>query len=224
MGRMTSVSSVGALFLVSVTAWVACDRLNLPETVEHWPLVGKHLTVECYECHDRPVGPEPTDCASCHIGVRPTPHYDGPCEDCHTPIGWDDISGAHEFFPLEGGHAVDCIECHTTEGIYDGLDPACASCHEQDRPEGGHHEPDDCGNCHTIEGWDRVEHDHQCSLPHEGYGECDDCHITESYQEFSCIHCHEHSEDKMNSEHRGETSDYIWESTACLDCHPKCKD
>ena len=40
-----------------------------------------------------------------------------------------------------------------------------------------------------------------------------------NYNAFSCTHCHEHNQSRMNSEHQGENG-YSWQSSACYNCHP----
>ncbi|MEZ5289426.1 MAG: hypothetical protein R2712_32415, partial [Vicinamibacterales bacterium] len=47
---------------------------------------------------------------------------------------------------------------------------------------------------------------------------CSTCHQT-STQSFTCLVCHEHSQSRMDSEHRGR-SGYRYDSLACYSCHP----
>lgn len=49
---------------------------------------------------------------------------------------------------------------------------------------------------------------------------CNACHTnTETFKQFTCVDCHAHTEDLMAPRHSG-ISAFIFESTACLACHP----
>ena len=206
--------------------WAACLNLTPEEPASHFPLEGLHEPLECEDCHTTPLGPVPEECSHCHGDVRPEGHSEGvklgECDDCHTSFGWDQIGGTHSFFPTMEAHDVPCETCHTTEGVYSGLDGACESCHGEARPE-DHYPNRDCVDCHSVEGWEVSDHDHQCEIPHEGYGECRDCHLEWTFDPFSCTHCHEHAEEPMADVH-GPRPAYIWESPACLECHQNCSD
>lgn len=53
------------------------------------------------------------------------------------------------------------------------------------------------------------------------WAQCADCHPTANdYKIFTCLNCHEHRQDKMDSEHR-EVGGYIYDSQACYTCHPR---
>jgi hypothetical protein len=123
--------------------------------------------------------------------------------------------------PIVGEHSsLECASCH---GKSLSEVPTCTQCHEQDRQYADHYPGLECGKCHQITAWEGLEHDHQCKLPHEGYGECTDCHLGTT-SSFSCTHCHAHGESEMKKEHRGETNNFVWESKACLECHSQCKE
>ena len=54
-------------------------------------------------------------------------------------------------------------------------------------------------------------------LPHERILEC---HLRpDNFAFFSCIDCHEHRKSEMDNKH-DEVPGYVWESEACLSCHP----
>jgi Zn finger protein HypA/HybF involved in hydrogenase expression len=124
-------------------------------------------------------------------------------------------------FPLEFAHAeATCTDCHGTSSL-DGLDSTCAQCHEAVRPAG--HYTGDCGDCHSAAGWDDADFDHRdfFPTPHEGVRDCGDCHpVAGDRSVFTCTDCHAHQRADMEDEHRGETSNFRYESGACLDCHP----
>lgn len=122
-------------------------------------------------------------------------------------------------FALTNAHAVACTACHT-DGTYGDLDEACGSCHEGDRPP-DHHGTTDCGGCHVPTRWEdaTIDHDRFFPTPHHGVSECVDCHPGGDTTDFTCTDCHEHSASHTNSEHH-EVGNYVYESHACLDCHP----
>jgi len=210
--------------LVSLPAASGCHPGWDPQRDPTFELVGRHEPLECVACHpaDRPLAPLPTACSTCHEAARPPGHYPGDCATCHTPFGWDDIVVDHDFFPLTAAHDLEgCTACHDPEG-YSGLDPACGSCHEPDRPP-DHFGAEDCGSCHvpTVWGDATFDHDRLFPLPHHGVGDCGSCHLDPgSYATFSCIDCHEHARAETNDDHR-EVANYEYASDACLRCHPR---
>jgi len=119
-----------------------------------YALIGKHVEIECSDCHERAdaavlaegerrfIGAS-QDCASCHED----PH-DGrmvkSCESCHGQSNpFTDLDGfVHtEDFALTGVHdALNCADCHAPDSAYavealgghDAPPPRdCASCHEE---------------------------------------------------------------------------------------------
>lgn len=207
-----------ALLTALVLLLGGCDPwASTPE--DHFKLVGAHVGAQCEGCHtDERIGPVSSQCESCHLQDKPDPHYDGSCKDCHDPTSWSNFS--HRFFPLENGHDLSCGDCHEQEP-YEALDPTCESCHE--RP--ADHADGACDGCHTPTDWEgTIDHDSFFPTPHRGVSECIACHTTGDYSTFECIECHEHRESKMDDEHKGETNNYEWKSSACLKCHPKGKE
>ncbi|HOY04923.1 MAG TPA: hypothetical protein PLO67_05950, partial [Saprospiraceae bacterium] len=82
--------------------------------------------------------------------------------------------------------------------------------------------------CHTTSAWtpSNWNHDQQYfpiySGNHDGeWDDCIECHTTpNNYALFSCITCHEHSnQSQVNNDH-DEVSGYQYTSTACYSCHP----
>lgn len=128
-----------------------------PDAFEHdlvgFAMGGKHLELECTECHehaDAPVLPEDArrflgldrDCATCHED----PHEGAmarSCAECHGQDAFDDLAPfVHdERFPLAGAHAAaDCYDCHEEGSLHSvealggkGPEPpwrTCVDCHE----------------------------------------------------------------------------------------------
>jgi hypothetical protein len=84
----------------------------------------------------------------------------------------------------------------------------------------------DCASCHTTDpGWMPATFDHDAQFfpiysgEHNGvWSDCVECHPNPSnYAEFTCITCHANPD--TDNDHFGVPG-YIYESTACLVCHP----
>lgn len=122
----------------------------------------------------------------------------------------------------------DCLECHTT-GSYEAYE--CIECHEHAQaPMGNEHddvrdyrwESTACVDCHPDgESLDRASHSQFPidSADKHAAVSCGDCHSTGGYEDYSCIDCHAHRADKMNSAH-DDVNQYSFTSPACYDCHP----
>jgi Cytochrome c7 and related cytochrome c len=134
-----------------------------------YPLLGKHLTVGCAECHSNGDFKKPlpfANCAECH---KPDPHKgqfesrpkQGECAECHTVDGWKpslfDVK-KHDTskYPLRGKHiAVDCGKCHLPAGkdtIYEVKFAACTDCHKDAHDGQFAAAPyrNRCEDCHTV--------------------------------------------------------------------------
>ncbi len=231
------------------TDCVAChaeETWRVPDMVaEHrgtrFPLIGAHAAVACWRCHEgAEVGnfvPVDVECISCHLDDLE--RADDPdhlalgfplsCDECHAPTSWDRAGFAHPFFRLDGAHAaIDCAACHA-DG-FGGTPTACFDCHmddwfgaEPDHAAAGF--PMTCQQCHNASDWDDVDFDH-AFFPIQGgdHGrlDCADCHPTGA-STFTCTSCHEHSKSEMDDEH-DDVGDYLYQSPACLACHPNGKE
>jgi len=127
-------------------------------------LAGQHATVDCAACHKAPatrVKPASATCAACHRD----PHrgtFKQDCRACHSERGFTgatfDHPGATGFALTSGHGGLTCKSCHT--GIsppgrtrasqnldYRGLQPACATCHDDPHAsELG----SSCATCHST--------------------------------------------------------------------------
>jgi hypothetical protein len=177
----------------------------------NFPLVGKHRTLSCRECHINLVFEgTPTDCEVCHWQRRQDDRYSlrlgMRCSDCHTPQSWKKVDPAlwsHETnvgYRLEGVHrTLDCEACHGSAG-FSPRPTACFDCHARDyqgTDEPNHAQagfPTDCSQCHSQRGWD------DAAFAHTGFerngrhatAACTDCHKNGVYQGTSseCVSCH----------------------------------
>lgn len=210
---------------------------------DFFPLTGGHKVSNCYSCHSASSFKGlSTDCYSCHKSdyentINPKHQQAGfstGCQTCHTVNSWVPANFNHSItqFPLTGKHInVGCNSCHIT--TYTGTPKDCYSCHKTNY-EGAQNPnhlaakfPVDCIQCHSTNGWSPASFNHdQLYFPvysgkHKGkWSLCTDCHSTPSnFSKFSCIDCHEHRKSEMDKEHEDVTG-YIYESSACLNCHP----
>lgn len=216
-----------------------------PTTYSHdyYPLVESHALPSCTDCHQADLYQgTSTACFTCHESdykQAENPNhvlsqFDVDCSICHTLVpDWKPANFDHALFSLTQGHAItDCAKCHLN-GIYNGLDPTCLSCHQTDyqtTTNPNHVQAGfstNCLECHsTAPGWPSTfDHDNLFfpiySGKHQGeWNSCTDCHTTGSYAVFSCIDCHEHNQADMAEEH-DDVGGYLYNSARCFDCHPQ---
>lgn len=169
-----------------------------------YPLRGKHVKVECDECHLVAKGPiyesklEVT-CISCHRKDDEHKEQLGEkCADCHNEKRWDDVPYDHNKarYPLTGAHyKVDCKDCHATPAYRDTR-TTCSACHRDDdkhkRAFGFK-----CESCHHTRSWMAWDFDHsQTRFKIDGAhdtADCYDCHIPDRDRPVpgTCVGCHE---------------------------------
>lgn len=221
---------------------------NVPEIHEEngFPLIGTHSNLSCVECHTSEsslifnrLGNE---CIECHrddyLATQNPNHvvsgFSQDCMECHSSLGfgWDADGIIHDFFPLTGGHDIgDCSACHDVSNFGD-ITSDCFACHMDDyaNTTNPNHVaanfPTDCVQCHTTDpGWMPATFDHDGQFfpinsgKHENeWNSCTDCHLNPNdYSVFTCLTCHKQGE--TDDEHDG-VGGYIYESNACLACHP----
>jgi hypothetical protein len=217
---------------------VPFDHLELSGGFE---LVGAHAGVECTSCHSLPGGGVPTapagpgDCIACHLDDYQHEHggsgFPTDCLQCHSVFDWEAAEFDHAAttgFELIPGHDLLCIECHvgsTAQTIHAPQGPEdCYACHtlDYDSEHAGTGFSTDCRECHGTTTWEGASFDHDFPIrtgPHAG-GDCVDCHLLPGdFDAFSCVTCHEHAQTDMDEKHRQEAG-YVYESGACLSCHP----
>jgi hypothetical protein len=239
-------------------SWMVTSITQLHQ-LSRFPLIGPHTVADCKDCHKNllesepaagtasrlrfdPLGVECFDCHKNNYTSTTSPNhvqsnYPTSCEECHkmNSFSWTGASINHSFFPLEGGHAIDCNQCHTS-GTYSKIPSDCISCHQPDYASAKN--PDhvalnfstNCTDCHTSKypEWKPADYkQHDASFPiysgkHNGvWNSCAECHTNPAnYSQFTCIACHDHSnQSDVDSKHNG-VSGYVYNSTACYGCHP----
>lgn len=249
--RAVSNSTLGILSVVALAllfGWFLgqSQELEAQQEVEQWtveshdrtnfPLVGKHRTVTCRECHlDGVFEGTPTACEACHWERRQDDRYKLQlgihCADCHQPFTWKHVAPNnwnHEMgtgYPLEGIHrTLDCVECHA-EGNFRGTTADCFGCHEKDYSDSRN--PDHvaagfstaCQECHFNSTWQgaRFSHDFYPLTGQHAMATCSDCHSSGQYQGLpsECVFCHQADYDRAQEpDHRGSGF-----PTDCEACH-----
>lgn len=185
-----------------------------------FPLVGKHVGVDCKLCHKEKYT-EPINfsaCKNCHIdyhkgefvknGISPD------CAECHSLTeGFSQSLFSLEQhqkteFPLKGSHAATpCFSCHVSEEkwTFKQYTFTCTQCHPN--IHGDRFEikgVTDCERCHDSESWFPSKFDHNLTaFPLDG-----------SHAKVECRLCHK------SSEKDGKTRvDYKIPKHQCIDCH-----
>jgi hypothetical protein len=185
-----------------------------------FPLVGKHKSVGCNNCHKNPSGYKMkfSLCTDCHQDFHKAQfvvnNRTQNCAECHTEYGFRPSSFSLEShnktkFQITGAHlATPCESCHYQKNnwTFKGIVITCISCHENIHknelkiefiPE------NNCGFCHQTEGWITINFDHgKTSFSLLG-----------KHSSVNCGSCHRKTEN--------ETSSIIFSSLKkeCENCH-----
>lgn len=161
-------------------------------------LTDTHAEVWCHDCHEGERKPE-FQCANCHEPPMAS-HFEGDCQDCHSPEGFEQAALAADFehpVSLANNHAtLDCIDCHTggQSLVYE-----CANCHEP--PSASHFGPN-CEECHTPTGFAGATippglHPIELTGGHLR-ATCDVCHAEGTrVPEYICSNCHRPPDDHL---------------------------
>jgi hypothetical protein len=178
-----------------------------------WPLVeldaafphpialeGRHAEVWCHDCHEGVEKPS-YQCANCHEPPMAS-HFEGDCEDCHTPAGFEQavLADFEHPVPLEGNHATaSCSACHAEGQV---LTYECSACHQ---PPSEEHFGPDCEECHTPEGFaGAIIPPELHPIPLVGAhlrATCSVCHADdERVPEYVCSNCHQSPEDHLEGD------------------------
>jgi hypothetical protein len=185
--------------------WSIVRNFDHSKTV--FPLIGKHATVACAECHinlGHRTGTaknefrtkEFQDCSPCHVSPHAPSFSKQSCLSCHTPARWAAMSQKpfdHSLtsFPLRGKHAqLECRQCHETTGKHSFaqsfklLKTTCAECHKD--PHKGVFQrayANDCSLCHNEETFIpstfTLEHHQRSRFP-----------LTGAHTAIPCRECH----------------------------------
>jgi hypothetical protein len=238
-----------AVGIVMLLLWFSGQNFGLggkQETVQwsaeshdqtNFPLIGKHRTVSCKECHlDGVFEGTPTTCEICHWERRQDDRYElrlgAHCADCHVPFTWKNVAPNkwnHETatgYLLEGIHrTLDCAECHG-EREFIGASSDCFGCHENDYVETVHPPhvaagfSTECQLCHfNNSSWEGAlfSHDIFPLTGQHSVAVCTDCHSSGQFVGLpsECIFCHQ-SDYNQTTRPNHKLAGF---PTACEICH-----
>ena len=192
--------------------------------VTDYPLEGKHIEVDCKECHTgRYTDPiDFAECKNCHDDYHNGEFIkEGSSPDCKTCHSLDEGFAYSLFtfddhqetvFPLQGAHiATPCFACHLSDDhwTFRNIGEDCIDCHDdihKDYISPNYYEDSDCTTCHNSDQWAQVNFDHTLTeWPLEG-----------QHKEVDCKSCH--FEQIVTEENvLGQLFNGI--STACESCH-----
>lgn len=168
-----------------------------------FPLEGRHVEVECADCHTSGKMTDPLayeNCSDCHEDAHFGQFADradgGRCESCHTvegfaPPQYTFADHQQSDYPLTGSHmAVPCNLCHQVIMADDGTEyrdfemtyADCGDCHD-DVHQGQLDiwvNREGCDFCHSTDTWHRTSFDHSLArFALEG-----------RHREILCLECH----------------------------------
>ncbi len=195
------------------------DKFDHSKT--NFPLVGKHITVGCSDCHGSKLSSKPKHqyCIDCHkdfhkgeISKKNSVVQD--CAVCHTVDGFSPSFFTIEDhfkldFKLEGSHlAVPCASCHYEENKwkFDFESTNCADCHDNihDKFMSAKFTDAGCENCHSVESWHSIrEFDHNKTK----------FELVGKHQDVNCGKCH------LSELGNIETQKFKDLTHDCEDCH-----
>ncbi|MBM4424569.1 MAG: hypothetical protein FJ030_14470 [Chloroflexi bacterium] len=183
--------------------------------------------IECGACHTGAAFAfSDTACADCHgahdfaFMVDHAAKFGGDCISCHDGAGNLANFDHSRVFPLDGQHAeIDCEACHVNKQFKD-TPRECVTCHAEPQIHAGVFGLD-CAACHSTAAWTPAAlKNHAFPLDHGEGGEvaCAVCHPN-TYTEYTCYGCHEHTPQNISGEH---TEEGITGSRLenCTECHP----
>jgi hypothetical protein len=215
----------------STSGWKKISLTTVNERFDHsktkFPLEGKHLSVDCAQCHangDFKKRLAFQKCMDCHT---PDPHKGqfakrsdhGECASCHNVNGWKPSTftvkeHAASAYPLQGGHArVECAQCHIPRGkdtLFKVKFANCTDCHSDRHAAQFSAAPyfNACDRCHNLEGYKPstftlAKHKETHFV------------LTGGHVAVPCADCH-----KESAEFRPKPSAvYHWKELTCTSCH-----
>jgi len=248
-GRIRAKGFLPAVAVCMLIVWLSGQMHGLGgiQETEQWsveshdrtnfPLVGRHRTVSCLDCHlDGVFEGTPTECEVCHWARRQDDRYELRlgihCAECHVPLAWKQVAPDkwnHEMaagYPLEGVHrTLDCVECHGDKWFMK-VNVDCFGCHEsayRETRDPDHTAADFSTECHLCHfnntSWAGAHFSHDAYLlkgQHKFAG-CSDCHRNNQYRGLpsDCLFCHQEDYDgAKDPDHRKSNF-----PTDCEVCH-----
>jgi hypothetical protein len=159
----------------TTTGWNRIAQLQgFDHSKTKYPLLGKHQSVSCSDCHTHGDFKTPVPFAKCvdchadaHKGQFRARADGGECSACHTvesfkPSTFTVKEHAATKYPLEGKHVpVACAKCHLTKGakgedtLFKIVETECKDCHEDIHKGQFAGVPllNRCESCHNLQGF-----------------------------------------------------------------------
>ncbi|HLK48923.1 MAG TPA: hypothetical protein VKT49_12350 [Bryobacteraceae bacterium] len=214
-------------------------------------LTGFHTSLQCSQCHvNNNYTLNSPACWNCHQadynGTNNPSHsaasFPQDCSLCHSTTNWSGATFTHPTTPLQltGYHATmltnnQCSLCHVGNN-YTSTPSDCWSCHQTDynNTTNPNHAAagfaQTCNSCHTFTDWTGAQYKAHDSAyfpiysgTHQGkWTQCSDCHTNSAnYAVFTCIACHQHSNQTQVTQQHSGVKNFVYNATSCYTCHPK---
>lgn len=218
-----------------------------PKPFDHnktdFPLLGKHKTVACKECHkpETKNGKEVQgfsnlkfdNCNACHTDVHKN-RFGQDCKKCHTEVSFHQIKNLNTFdhdktaFKLIGKHKlVDCKKCHTGKMTAPLKHTRCTDCHK-DEHHGQFNDKGvtpDCNTCHSNFGFKpsefTVERHNKTKFKLDGAHlatSCNECHNKDG-RDWKFRNIGERCVDCHTDVHKGFIPEKFYPNQECTVCH-----
>lgn len=191
-------------------------------------LIAAHQQLEsnCFACHAPFRGIDSKRCTDCHkvseIGKLTSTGQTIARSDKH-----NSLTSFHQKLLNQ-----DCVTCHSDHVGVMRFEPAhfnhaslatelraqCQNCHISPIDPFHQQISGNCGQCHTSEKWVPTTFDHTRYFAIDGdhNARCVTCHEDSNYRRYTCYGCHEHTPEKIRSEHLEEG---VHNFDNCVECH-----
>jgi hypothetical protein len=225
-------------------AFKPATKFNHNET--KFPIVGKHINVECIKCHRIETADgkkfqqfrmnQAGNCSDCHKDPHQN-RFGRNCSQCHSEESFQIIKGASKFdhnttdYKLEDKHlTVNCKACHKTKFTDPLKFGHCTDCHADYHKNqfAGNGISPDCSKCHNLKGFAlfsyTIEQHNQGVFPLRGaHGAipCSECHKKQKDWNFkgigiNCKDCHKDI-------HQGYIETKYYPDSDCRICHTEAR-
>ncbi len=215
--------------IVSLTVGIITIFLFPYNSINPGVIAKGHTSLKdnCFACHTLTRGAEKQKCIICHdpktIGIKKA---DGALQQnakstlIHSVVAKLECAlchKEHQGTPLENARKV-----FSHDLLPANLISACNDCHLPAKPKDEIHADNtmQCSACHATDSWKPatyVNHEKYFRFDNDHPAKCLNCHDqNESFKNYTCYKCHEHSEAKMLSEHSEEG---IRDIKNCSKCH-----
>ena len=185
------------------------------------------LTTDCFACHTPLRGAKAERCLACHrlpdIGLRTTK---GAAIVSAKPVklSFHQALNDQNRMACHSDHAGPKLTQRSRKPFSHAMllaasQDQCEACHAA--PSSDFHQAlrTGCGSCHKADAWKPATFDHATFFPldKDHKATCVTCHAGNSYKQYTCYGCHEHTPAKMMAKHREEG--VVESLDNCVRCH-----